>query len=83
MEILRYLYDNQPEDFSDVGKVSKKILFKSVNFKQRQVEKACKELENFGYVILHLGFYKSDWTSISITDEGLDYLELNGAERGI
>ena len=83
LEILRYLYDNLPQDFSDMGKVSRKILIKSVNFKQRQVEKACKELEDMEYVVLHSGFYKSEWTSISITDEGLDYLELNGAERGI
>ena len=75
VEILRYLSDNMPQDFSDLGKISRKILFKSVNFKQRQVEKACKELETRGFVVLHSGFYKSDWTSISITDEGLDYLE--------
>ena len=83
LDILRYLYDNLPEDLGDLGKVSRKILFKSVNHKQRQVEKACKELEVKGYVEFHLGFYKSEWTAISITDEGLDYLELNGAERGI
>jgi len=75
IEILRYLSDNLPQDFSDRGKVSRKILFKSVNFKQRQVEKACKELETRGFVVLHSGFYKSDWNTISITDEGLDYLE--------
>ena len=83
LNILRYLTDNLPEDFSDLGKVSRKILFKSVNFKQRQVEKACKELEEKGYVELHEGFYGKEWKSISITDEGLDYYEWNGAERGI
>lgn len=75
VEILRYLVDNLPHDFGDLGEVSRKVLFKSVNFKQRQVEKACRELEEGGYVLLHLGFYKSEWTSISITDKGLDYLE--------
>jgi predicted transcriptional regulator len=74
-EILRYLFDNLPQDFSDMGKVSRKILFKSVNFKHKQMEKACKDLEVKGFVILHSGFYKNDWTSISITDEGLDFFE--------
>ena len=83
-EILRYLSDNLPQDFSDTGEVSRKILFKSVNDKPRQIEKACKDLESKGFVELHTGFYKSDWASISITDDGLDYLEiLDGAEGGI
>jgi len=83
-DILRYLSDNLPQAFSDTGDVSRKILFKSVNYKPRQVEKACRDLESKGFVELHTGFYKSDWVSISITDDGLDYLEcLDGAEGGI
>ena len=83
-DILRYLSDNLPQDFSDVGEVSRKILFKSVNYKPRQIEKACKDLESKGFVELHTGFYKSEWASISITDDGLDYLDcLDGAEGGI
>ena len=75
-DILRYLSDNLPQDFSDTGEVSRKILFKSVNYKPRQIEKACDDLESRGFVELHTGFYKSEWASISITDDGLDYLEL-------
>jgi len=56
-------------------------MFKSVNFKPRQIEKACEDLESKGLVRLHSGFYKSEWTSISITDEGMDYLD--GAEGGV
>ena len=83
-EILRYLFDNLPQDFSDTGEVSRKILLKSVNYKPRQIENACKDLESKGFVELHTGFYKNDWASISITDDGLDYLEcLDGAEGGI
>ena len=74
-EILQYLSDNLPKDFSESGEVSRKVLFQSVNFKPRQIEKACKELESKGFVELHTGFYKSEWISISITDDGLDYLE--------
>ncbi|MCJ7731199.1 hypothetical protein MUP51_02675 [Candidatus Bathyarchaeota archaeon] len=74
-EILRYLFDNLPQDFSESGEVSRKILFQSVNYKPRQIEKACKELEEKGYVALYTGFYKSEWISISIMDAGLDYLE--------
>jgi hypothetical protein len=74
-EVLRYLFDNLPFDESDMGGVSLKILFKSVNFKPRQVEKACKELESKGLVTFHSGFYKSEWTSISITDDGLDNID--------
>ncbi|MES0325751.1 MAG: hypothetical protein ABUK18_07715 [Candidatus Bathyarchaeia archaeon] len=81
LEILRYLYDNLPQDESDMGGVSRKIMFKSVNFKPRQIEKACEDLESKGLVRLHSGFYKSEWTSISITDEGID--NLDGAEDGI
>lgn len=81
LEVLRYLSDNLPLDESDMGGVSRKILFKSVNFKPRQVEKACKELESKGLVALHSGFYKSEWISISITDNGLD--SVDGAESGI
>ena len=80
-EILRYLYDHLPQDLSDTGEVSRKILFKSVNFKPRQIEKACEDVESKGLVRLHSGFYKNEWTSISITDEGMDYLD--GAEGGI
>ncbi len=79
---MRYLSDNLPKDFSESGEVSRKILFQSVNYKPRQIEKACKDLESRGFVELHTGFYKSEWASISITDEGLDYLEI-GAEGGI
>ena len=81
LDILRYLYDNLPQDESDTSGVSRKILFKSVNFKPRQIEKASKDLESKGLVRLHTGFYKNEWTSISITDEGMDYLD--GAEGGI
>ena len=81
LEILRYLSDKFPLDVSDMGDVSRKILFKSVNFKPRQIEKACKDLESKGLVRLLSGFYKSEWTSISITDEGID--NLDGAEGGI
>ncbi len=81
LEILRYLSDNLPLDESDLGDVSRKILFKSVNFKPRQIEKACKDLESKGLVRLHSGFYKREWTSIFITDEGID--NLDGAEGGI
>ena len=81
LEILRYLSDKMPPDVSDMGDVSRKILFKSVNFKPKQVEKACEDLESKGLVRLHSGFYKSEWTSISITDEGIDNVE--GAEGGI
>ena len=81
LEILRYLYDNLPQDESDMGGVSRKIMFKSVNFKPRQIEKACEDLESKGLVRLHSGFYKSEWMSISITDEGMDYLD--GSEGGI
>ena len=75
LEILRLLDDNSAQDFSDTGDVSRKILFKSVNFKPKQIEKACSDLESKRYVRLHTGFYKNDWSSISITDEGIDFLE--------
>ena len=81
LEILRYLYDNLPQDESDMGGVSRKIMFKSVNFKPRHIENACEDLESKGLVRLHSGFYKSEWTSISITDEGMDYLD--GVAGGI
>jgi len=74
-DILWYLYDNLPQDESDMGGVSRKILFKSVNFKPRLIEKACEDLESKGLVRLHSGFYKSEWTSISITDEGEDNID--------
>lgn len=75
LEVLRYLSDNLPLDESDMGGVSRKILFKSINFKPRQIEKACKELESERLVRLHSGFYKNEWSSISITDDGIDYVD--------
>jgi hypothetical protein len=72
LDILQLLMDNLPEDPSDVGDISRKILFKSVNYKPRQIEKACDELESRGLVQLHAGFFDKDWSSISITDEGMD-----------
>ena len=75
LEILRYLYNNLPQDESDSEDISRKILFKSVNFKPRQIEKASKELEEKGYVRFYSGFYKNEWASISITDQGMDYLD--------
>ena len=75
LDILQLLMDNVPEDFSDTGDISRKILFKSVNYKPRQIEKACDELESRGFVQLHAGFFNKDWTSISITDEGIDIVE--------
>ena len=67
--------DNLSEDFSDAGDISRKILFKSVNYKPKQIEKACDELETKGLVQLHAGFYNKDWSSISITDQGIDTME--------
>ena len=82
-EILRYLFDNLPQDFSESGDVSRKVLFKSVNYKPRQIEKACKELVSEGFVELYFGFYKNEWISISITDDGMDYIEYEeGLESG-
>ena len=75
LEILQLLIDNTPQDLSDTGGISRKILFKSVNYKPRQIEKACAELETRGLVQLHAGFYKNEWTSISITDSGMDVIE--------
>ena len=75
LEILQLLIDNTPQDLSDTGGISRKILFKSVNYKPRQIEKACTELETRGLVQLHAGFYKNEWTSISITDSGMDVIE--------
>ena len=66
-EILRLLYDNSSQDFSDTGDVSRKILVQSVNFKPRQIEKACSDLESKGYVHLHTGIdfleSKEEWDS--------------------
>jgi predicted transcriptional regulator len=75
LEILQLLMDNTPEDFSDTGDISRKILFKSVNYKPKQIEKACDELTSRGFVQLHAGFFNKDWSSISITDEGMDFME--------
>jgi predicted transcriptional regulator len=74
-DILRLLMDNLPEDPSDTGEISRKILIHSVNHKPRQIEKACTELETKGLVRLHAGFYKNEWKSISITDKGIDTIE--------
>ncbi len=75
LEILQLLMDNRPQDLSDTGDISRKILFQSVNYKPRQIEKACDELETRGLVQLHAGFYKKDWSTISITDTGIDTIE--------
>jgi len=75
LDILQLLMDNATEDPSDAGDISRKILFKSVNHKPRQIEKACDELESRGYVQLHAGFFNRDWSSISITDAGMDLVE--------
>ncbi len=75
LEILQLLMDNVPKDFSDVGDISRKILFKSVNYKPKQIERACDELESRGFVQLYAGFFKKEWSSISITDEGIDVIE--------
>ena len=52
LEILQLLMDNVPKDFSDSGDISRKILFKSVNFKPKQIEKACDELESRGLKVV-------------------------------
>ncbi len=75
LEILQLLMDNVPKYVSDVGDISRKILFKSVNYKPKQIERACDELESRGFVQLHAGFFKKEWSSISITDEGIDVIE--------
>ena len=75
LEILQLLMDNLSEDFTDSGDISRKILFKSVNYKPKQIEKACDELESRGLVQLHAGFFNRDWSSISITDEGIDLVD--------
>ena len=75
LDILQLLMDNTPQDLSDTGDISRKILFKSVNYKPRQIEKACTELETRGLVRLHAGFHSKDWASISITDQGIDTMQ--------
>ena len=75
LEILQLLMDNVPKDFSEAGDISRKILFQSVNYKPKQIEKACEELESRGFVKLHAGFFNKEWSSISITDEGIDVIE--------
>ena len=73
--MLRYLFDNLPHDESVQGNISRKILFKSVNSKSKQIEKACKELGEKGFVRFQSGFYTKEWSSISLTDLGMDYME--------
>jgi len=75
LEILNLLLDNVPKDFSEAGDISRKILFQSVNYKPKQIERACEELESRGFVRLHVGFFSKEWSSISITDEGIDVIE--------
>jgi hypothetical protein len=75
VEILQLLIANTPQDLSDPGDISRKILFQSVNYKPKQIEKACNELQTRGLVQLHAGFYNKDWSSISITDTGIDTIE--------
>ena len=75
LDILQLLMDNVPKDFSEAGDISRKILFQSVNYKPKQIEKACNELESRGFVRLHASFFNKDWSSISITDEGMDAIE--------
>lgn len=75
LEILQLLMDNTPKDLSDTGDISRKILFKSVNYKPKKIEKACNELETRGLVQLHAGFYNKDWSTLSITDKGIDTIE--------
>jgi len=75
LEILQLLMDNVPKDFSDSGDIARKILFQSVNYKPKQIEKACEELKSRGFVQLHVGFFSKEWSSISITDEGMDFIE--------
>jgi len=74
-DILQLLMDNLPEDPAETGEVSRKILFQSVNHKPRQIEKTCTELETRGLVRLHAGFYRKEWSSISITDMGIDTMQ--------
>ena len=75
MKVLSYLYKNKPEDFMEVSEVSRKILFKSLYFKPKQLEKACSDLENMGFVELHMGFNGKKWASISIKESGMDEIE--------
>ena len=75
LDILQLLMDNVPKDFSEAGDISRKILFQSVNYKPKQIEKACDELDSRGFVQLHAGFFSKGWSSISITDEGIDFME--------
>lgn len=75
LEVLRYLFDNLPPDESEIVEVSRKVLFKSVNFKPKQIEKACTDLEARDMVRFKSGFYKNEWSSISITDEGIDRID--------
>ncbi len=75
VEILQLLIANTPQDLSDPEDISRKILFQSVNYKPKQIEKACDELQTRGLVQLHAGFYNKDWSSISITDSGIDTIE--------
>ena len=75
LDILQLLMDNVPKDFSEASDISRKILFQSVNYKPKQIERACEELESRGFVRLHAGFSRKEWSSISITDEGMDFIE--------
>ena len=75
LDILQLLMDNLPEDPSETGEISRKILLKSVNHKPRQIEKACNELETRGLIRLHPGFHSNQWATISITDHGIDTME--------
>ena len=77
LDILQLLLDNTLQDPYDTGNVSRKILFKSVNYKPRHIKKACTELETRGLVQLHTGFYKNEWMSISLTDQGITIIELD------
>lgn len=74
-EILEILYANVTESMFDSSSVDRDRLYKALSYPKRKIDKSIYNLESRKLIKLHIGIFEEEWSSASITDEGIEYFE--------
>jgi len=74
-EILEILYANVSESLFDTSSVDRDRLYRGLSYPKREIDKNINNLEARRLIKFHYSLFADDWSSASLTDEGIEYYE--------
>lgn len=74
-EILEILNANVSPSVFDPTYVDRKRLYNALSYPKREIDKNINNLEARRLIRFHYSLFADEWSSVSITDEGIEYYE--------